>query len=34
MLLAGAVLLGVVAIGTRRWWQDWLAMHCATATNA
>ena len=25
MLLAGAVLLGVVAIGTRRWWQDWLA---------
>ena len=25
LLLAGAVLLGVVAIGTRRWWQDWLA---------
>ncbi len=25
MLLAGAVLVGVVAIGTRRWWRAWLA---------
>jgi hypothetical protein len=25
MLLAGVVLAGVVVIGTRRWWQAWLA---------